>query len=398
MAGQADLKKLFGGGGSTPINGFVDMYETDPVVTKGADIYFKSGYVDTAVSNYPDATKRKWQRIPLFNTNGVGVHSWGTGDVVSNGSDMQYRFGRYILAYHDLQSSGNLRIKSTADMTVAPTEYTQSVGVNATWAPACMVWNGSETKLRVYCSNANNVYETTNGTSYVVTPLTGLGTTKYIIDVILVGTTYVALVSDGIYTSTNGTAWTLRQAWTLSPNPVLYYGKLSTDGTRVNAMYQGLGIYYTSTNLTTWTSTNTPSGYTSTGFGGYGNSKWLATFRAVDGTNYSATGTNGTSWTLSATSVNTTEVRWHPELAQYTGSNTAVLSKDGLNWISMASLGSGAPNGIGKWVINGTTTYGAGTYSTTSYGLYSDTIPEVVGLPYSLTTLALNANKYLRVK
>jgi len=394
MAGQADLKKLFSGGGSVPINGFVDMYETDPVVTKGSDIYFKSGYVDTAVSNYPDATKRKWQRIPST----VNVITWGTGDVITNGSDMQFRFGRYIVAHHNLQSSGSLTVSSTTDMMVNPTTYTQSVGVQSTWAPACMVWNGYENKLRVYCSNANNVYETTNGTSYTITALTGLGTTKHIIDVILIGTTYVALVSDGIYTSTNGTAWTQRQAWSLSPNPVLYYGKLSTDGTRVNAMYQGLGIYYTSTNLTTWTSTNTPSGYVSTGFGGYGNSKWLATFRAVDGTNYTATGTNGTSWTLSTTSVSTTEVRWHPELAQYTGTSTAQLSKDGLNWIEVANLPTGVPKGISKWVINGTTTYGLGSFSTVTYGLYSDTIPEVVGLPYSLTTLALNANKYLRVK
>ena len=75
-----------------------------------------------------------------------------------------------------------------------------------------------------------------------------------------------------------------------------------------------------------------------------------------------------------------------------------MLSKDGLNWIQLAPLPNSTPTGIFRWVLNGSTTYGLGGFSTNIFSVSSDTTPEVVGLPYSLTTLALNANKYLRVK
>lgn len=63
MAGQADLKKVFGGGGGDTINSIKEIFTEDLKYTDESDaVWLRTGWVDTDVGLYPAATKTT---IPL---------------------------------------------------------------------------------------------------------------------------------------------------------------------------------------------------------------------------------------------------------------------------------------------------------------------------------------------
>jgi len=164
------------------------------------------------------------------------------------------------------------------------------------------------------------------------------------------------------------------------------------------AMLSGMSVYYTSANGTSWTSQNCPANHTATGHVAFGDNKWQTAFRnTVSNVTVAATATNLTTWTLGATAG--VAGRWHSTLNVWLGdprgaSNAPqAYSKDGLNWITTAA----AVPSVGGWVVVGTKTYGVRLAANIAYNSASH-LGNVVGLPYSLSTVTINANKYLRVK
>lgn len=402
MAGQGSLRAVLGGGGGIPVNSFVDMYETDNIINKEGAVYFKTGYVDTDVASYPDAQKRTWQ-LPVVSSTGSVIGS--AGFRISN---MQYRFGRWIISTNDQGSGGNFVIKSTNNFTFSPNvsftdNYSENIGVVPLWNAAVFVWNSGNSTLYCYVNNSGKRYKTTDGINWTSDAMTTLTTSRYISDVILFGSVYLAITDNGIYSSTDGLAWTLRQSWSIT-GITFKTAQFFTNNTTVVCMSDEANVYYTTTNGTTWTSVNTPSGYVTKGYGDYGDGKWATVFKSTT-TNqfFSATSTDTTTWTIAQTPTSSGVIRWHSVLGQWVQSVGNVYSKNGLDWIYGASTGN-TFSAIGGWVIVSNETYGWTSYSTVFTAARSSSLPEVVGVPYSLlsstgqVTVATSGNKYVRVR
>lgn len=395
MAGQGSLRAVLGGGGGIPVNSFVDMYETDNIINKEGAVYFKTGYVDTDVASYPDAQKRTWQ-LPVVST--IGSSLGGSGLQYSN---MEYRFSRWIIASNDQAATGGFLIKSTNNFTFSPdvtfsTNYSENIGVQSLANKPKLIWNSANSTLYCYVNNAAKRYKTTDGTNWTSDALTGLTSAKFISDVILFGTTWVAIADDGIYSSADGLAWTLRQAWSIT-GTTTKPAKLTTNGSTIVAMSDEASNYYTSTNGTTWASVSTPSGYVTKAQSDFGDGKWGAVFKQTLTSNVvTGTSTNTTTWVVSQSPITLLpEMRWHSTLAQWVMGVGNMYSKDGINWVTVTTDLS---KGLAGWVIVSNETYGFTQISGIKTAGRSQSLPEVVGLPYSLVSITVSPNKYLRVR
>lgn len=375
---------LLNGGGVVPVNSFIDLYEFAPVVERDGATYFRTGYVSAAVENYPLATQMSWLYPPADGTTFANAQT----------SQIEYRFSRFIIARSYAASGGQFQIGSSTDYTNWADNATATLTVQASSAPT-LVWDSVGSALHCYVANHANRFKTTNGTAWTTEALTGLA--GHVIDVIRLPSIWVALTTDGIYSSTNGIAWTQRQAW--AANAVTDAGKLAVDGSNnIMAMLSGMSVYYTSANGTGWTSQNCPANHTATGHVAYGDSKWQTAFKnTIRNVTVAATATNLTAWTLGETTG--VAGRWNSALNVWLGDpragsqNPQMYSKDGLNWITTAN----SIQSVGGWTVVGNKTYGMRVTSNITYNSASH-LGNVVGLPYSLGSVTINANKYLRVK
>ena len=378
------------GSGSVPLNGFVDLFETQPVVVRNGMTLFRTGYVDSNVANYPQATQMPWLYPPGDLTGSLTTLA---GNIQT--SVFEYRFSRLILAWSAASSTGSFGIRSSSDLNNFSDNTTATLTIQSSSAPT-LVWDSVGSVLHCYVANHGNRFNTSNGTSWTTTALSGLA--GHVIDVIRTPTIWVALTSAGIYSSSDGVSWTQRQAWTA--DAVADNGKLAIDGSNnIVAMLANKSVYYSSVNGTSWVSQNCPANHVSVGHVAFGDSKWQTAFKnTVTNTVLAATSTNFTSWTLGSTGG--VVGRWNSTLGVWMGDPRfgatygQSYSKDGLNWITAAST---IPM-VGAWTVVSGKVFGlrigGGNY------LFNNAshLGSVVGLPYSIGTVSINANKYLRVK
>lgn len=83
MAGQADLKKVFGGGGGDIVNSIKEIFTEQLKYTDEVDaVWLRTGWVDTDIGLYPDATKTT---IPLdVATDNIGYAGTGATSQVDH--------------------------------------------------------------------------------------------------------------------------------------------------------------------------------------------------------------------------------------------------------------------------------------------------------------------------
>ncbi|WP_348731844.1 hypothetical protein [Rheinheimera texasensis] len=375
---------LLNGGGVVPVNSFIDLYEFEPVVERDGATYFRTGYVSNAVENYPLATKMSWLYPPADGTTFASAQT----------SQIEYRFSRWIIARSYASGGGQFQIGSSTDYTNWADNATATLTVQATSAPT-LVWDSVGSALCCYVANHANRFKTTNGTAWTPEAINGLA--GHVIDVIRLPSIWVALTSAGIFSSTDGLNWTQRQAW--AANAVTDAGKLAVDeSNNIMAMLSGMSVYYRSANGTSWTSQNCPANHTATGHVAFGNSKWQTAFKnTIRNVTVAAIANNITTWTLGETAG--VAGRWNSELSVWLGDprggsqNPQMYSKDGLNWITTAN----SIQSVGGWTVVGNKTYGMRVNSNITYNSASH-LGNAVGLPYSLGSVTINANKYLRVK
>lgn len=378
---------FFGGGGSVPINSFIDLYEFESVVVRDGATYFRTGYVDTNVSAYPDASKMSWL-YPA--TDGTGQGGW------SQVSSWEYRFNRWICAMSNSSSTGTFSFVSSADFVSFSTGGGASLTVQATQSPV-LAWNGSNNTLYCYVGTHSSRFKTTDGINWTTDSITGL--TGHIMDVVLFGSLWVALTTTGIWSSTDGLTWTQRLVWAAGASTDA--GKIAIDGSgNIIAVQNGKSVYYTSSNGTSWVSQNCPADHTAAGWLAFGDGKLQATFRNVLTTGIvSGTATSLTNWVLGATTG--FAGRYHNALGVWVGApigfaaTNQAYSKDGKDWIQVG----GSVTTIGGWVVVGSKTYGSRLIGGSNFSPASCShLVNVVGLPYSLSSLAIGSNKFLRVK